>query len=111
MKARTPKRRFSFRIYHLAFIICALLGTGCNLFMPRPEPPDAKAPPVPSGQFDTPKPEMLVSYLNREADKLQSIDTRDLAITVRSQGNSPPSLDGTLLVQQPRYLKMVGKSI
>jgi hypothetical protein len=96
-----------FRIYHFAFIIC-VLGTGCNIFRARPEPPDAKAPPIPTGQLDKPTPDLLVTYLNREAAKLQSIQTTDLTIDVRSQGNSV-SLDGTLLCQKPRYFKLTGK--
>jgi hypothetical protein len=87
-----------------------LLTTGCNIFGARPEPPDAKAPPVPTGHFDKPTPELLVSYLNREAAKLQSIDTRDLSIDVRAPGTSV-SLDGTLLCQKPRYFKLVGKKL
>jgi len=87
-----------------------LLTTGCNLFGARPERPDAKAPAVPTGHFDKPTPDVLVSYLNREAAKLQSIDTRDLTIDVRAQGTSV-SLDGTLLCQKPRYFKLVGKKM
>jgi hypothetical protein len=48
--------------------------------------------------------------LNNQAALLQSIDTRDLSITVRAQGNSV-SLDGTLLCQKPRFFKLVGKKL
>jgi hypothetical protein len=87
-----------------------LFGTGCGLFGARPEPPDAKAPPVPTGHFEKPTPDALVSYLNREASRLQSIDTRDLSIDVRAQGSSV-SLEGMLLCQKPRYFKLVGKKL
>src|SRR5215213_10090135 len=109
MKTRTPPRWFSFRIYHSAFLIC-LFGTGCNLFGPRPERPDAKAPPIPTGHLDKPSPEQLVRYLNRESSRLQSIQTTDLSISVWSQGNSA-GLEGTLLCQKPRYFKLVGKKL
>jgi len=109
MKTRIPLHRFSFRIYHFAFVVC-LLGSGCNLFRARPEPPDAKAPPIPTGHLDKPTPDALVSYLNREASRLQSIQTTDLTIDVRSQGNSV-SLDGTLLCQKPRYFKLTGRKL
>ena len=109
MKTRTSRHR-PFRIYHLAFIICCFLGTGCNLFGPRPERPDAKAPPIPTGHLDKPSPEQLVRYLNRESSRLQSIQTTDLSISVWSQGNSA-GLEGTLLCQKPRYFKLVGKKL
>ncbi|HKB02309.1 MAG TPA: hypothetical protein VKD90_08820 [Gemmataceae bacterium] len=86
-----------------------VLGTGCNLFGPRPERPDAKAPPVPTGHLDRPTPEQLVRYLNRESSRLQSIQTSDLSISVWSQGNSVGLDSGTLLCQKPRYFKLVGK--
>src|SRR5512145_2144761 len=102
MKARIPLLRIRFRIFHFAFIIC-LLATGCNIFGPRPEPPDAKAPPVPTGHFDTPTPELLVKYLNNQAALLQSIQTTDLTLDVRSQGNGVGLDGGTLLCHKPRY--------
>ena len=40
-------RRLSFCIFPFAF--CVVASPGCNLFGARPEPPDAKAPPVPNG--------------------------------------------------------------
>src|SRR5262245_11202825 len=87
-----------------------VFGTGCNLFGPRPERPDAKAPPVPTGHLDKPTPEQLVRYLNRESGRLQSIQTSDLSISIWSQGNSI-GLDGTLLCQKPRYFKLTGRKI
>lgn len=91
-------------------LVLLVLGTGCNIFRARPEPPDAKAPPVPTGHLDKPTPEQLSVYLNREASKLQSIQTTDLTIDVRSQGNSI-SLDGTLLCQKPRFFKLTGRKL
>jgi hypothetical protein len=111
MKTRTPTRWFSFRIYPFALIICLfVLGTGCNIFRARPEPPDAKAPPIPTGPLEKPSAQQLVTYLNREASKLQSIQTTDLTIDVRSQGNSI-TMDGTLLCQKPRYFKLTGRKL
>jgi hypothetical protein len=86
-----------------------LLGSGCNIFGARPEPPDAKAPPVPHGSTRTPSADELVGYLNRESARLQSIDTRDLSIDVRAQGTSVSLDSGSLLCQKPRYFKLVGK--
>ena len=108
MEIRNNLRRFSFAISPFAF--CVLLA-GCNLFGARPEPPDAKAPPVPTGGARTPTPDELVGYLNREASRLQSIDSRDLSIDVRAQGASVHLDSGSLLCQKPRYFKLVGKKL
>jgi hypothetical protein len=86
-----------------------VVGSGCNLIGPRPEPPDAKAPPVPTGHLDKPTPELLVRYLNNQASLLQSIQTTDLTIDVRAQGNGVGLDGGTLLCQKPRFFKLVGK--
>jgi hypothetical protein len=86
-------------------------GTGCNLFRARPEPPDAKAPPVPVGELRPPTADELVSYLNREAGKLQSIESRDLIVDVRAPGVSVSLDGGSLLCQKPRYFRMIGKKL
>jgi hypothetical protein len=106
MTARKANGRLSIGILTSAFCI---LSAGCNLFGPRPEPPDAKAPPVPTGAMRTPSAVELVDYLNREAGYLQSIQTSDLTIDVRAQGNAVGLDGGTLLCQKPRYFKLVGK--
>ena len=106
MKTSTYIRRLSFCIFPFAFCVVA---SGCNLFGARPEPPDAKAPPIPNGGTRIPTSDELVSYLNREASRLQSIDTRDLSIDVRAQGTSVSLDSGSLLCQKPRYFKLVGK--
>ena len=105
MRARTSDFRLSFGLL-AAFV---LLLSGCQLFRPKPEPPDPKAPPVPAGDTSKLTAERVVGYLNAQADRLKSIEARDITLTARAQGNSPPSLDGTLLVQKPRYFKLTGK--
>jgi hypothetical protein len=106
METSSRLRRLSICVLPLSFCLAA---AGCNIFSARPEPPDAKAPPVPSGDTRKPTPDELVSYLNREASRLQSIDTRDLSIDVRAQGTSVSLDSGVLLCQKPRYFKLVGK--
>ena len=106
MKTPSRLRRLSFCVFPFAFCIAA---AGCNIFGARPEPPDAKAPPIPTGNARTPTADELVGYLNREASRLQSIDTRDLSIDVRAQGTSVSLDSGVLLCQKPRYFKLVGK--
>jgi hypothetical protein len=97
------------RIFCLTLPAVCMLLAGCNIFRARPEKPDAKAPAVPTGQTDKPTPERLVRYLNDQASLLNSIETTDLRIDVRSQGASVGLDTGTLLCQKPRYFKLVGK--
>jgi hypothetical protein len=93
----------------LPFACCLCLLAGCQLFRPRPEPPDAKAPTGPVGDTSKITVERMVKYLNAQAERVDSIEARDITVTAKSQGNSPPTLDGTLLVQKPRYFKVTGK--
>lgn len=86
-----------------------LLGTGCNLFLPRPEAPIARGPRVPVGDTSSLTTERVVAYLNAQADRIQSIESTDVSLTARAQGNRPPSLDGSFMVQKPRYFRLTGK--
>ena len=104
------RRRFSFRLYPVAFVIC-LLGTGCNLFGPKAadKTPKTQAPaPTAHG---TPTAQELIGYLNRQADMMQSLETRDLMIDVQSPSGSVTLDSGALVVQKPRSLKMVGRKL
>jgi hypothetical protein len=105
MTARIP-RRLSLGVLTTAYCI---LPMGCNLFMPKPEAPHAKVPQ--GGPVDTSKlnADRIVAYLNNQADLVQSLEARDISLTARSPGGSPPTLDGTLLVQKPRNFKLTGK--
>jgi hypothetical protein len=92
-----------------ALVALVAMQSACNLFRPKPEAPDAKAPPVPTGNVTKPTPERLVRYLNAQASRIDSIEARDVSLTARAQGSSPPTLDGTLLVKKPRFFKLTGK--
>lgn len=106
MKARAARRRLSLGLlYCTSFTLLA----GCNLLGPRPEKPDAKPPPVPTGQVGRPTAEQLVGYLNSQAELLQSISTQDLTIDVRSPAANVGLDGGSLLCQKPRYFRLIGK--
>jgi hypothetical protein len=102
-----PNRR---SICVLTSAFCILLG-GCNIFRARPEPPDAKAPVVPTGAVGKPTPEQLVSYLNSQASNLHSIESHDLQIDVRAPGVSVNLDGGSLMCQKPRYFRLTGKKL
>jgi hypothetical protein len=105
MKTSSRLRRFSF--FLLPFSFCLLAG--CNMFWAKREAPEAKGPQT--GPVDTSRltADLIVSYLNKQADLVQSIDAQDISLTARGPGGSPPTLDGSLMVQKPRYFRLVGK--
>ncbi len=110
MKTPSRDRRFSFRLVVTAVALGAL-GTGCNLFGPKASDkiPKHQAPaPTSNG---TPSAEQLIGYLNRQADMMTSIETRDLTIDVQSPNGSVTLDSGSLVVQKPRSLKMVGRKL
>src|SRR5262249_35007215 len=103
-----PSRR---SVCVLASAFC-IFAAGCNIFRARPEAPDAKAPPAPTTSRDKPTPQLLVQYLNAEADKLHSIESHDLQIDVRAPGGVSVNLDGgSLMCQKPRYFRLTGKKL
>src|SRR5439155_12134047 len=54
--------------------------------------------------------ERVVAYLNKQAERVKSIDAPDVSLTARGPGGSA-SLEGKLLVQKPRYFKLTGRSL
>jgi hypothetical protein len=110
MKTSSRERRFSFRIYHLAFFIC-FFGTGCNLFGPKASDKIPKHQAPVSTTHGTPDAKTLIGYLNREAAKLNSIESRDLTIDVKAPAGNVSLDSGSLVVQKPRSMKMVGRKM
>jgi len=90
-------------------LFLVFMGTGCGLFGPRPERPDARAPAAPTTDFGKPTPERLARYLNEQAALLQSIESRDLNIDIRAPGANVGLDGGSLLCQKPRYFRLIGK--
>jgi len=90
--------------------LLSLLGSGCNLLGPKRTPKDDPPPPLPTADDRKPSAEQLISYLNKQADHLESIETRSLDIDVKAQG-STVSLDGSLYCQKPRNFKLVGRKL
>ena len=88
--------------------LCLLL-VGCNVFRPKPEAPDAKV--THGGPVDTSKltADRIVAYLNNQADLVASLEAKDISLTAKAQGNTPPTLDGSLMVQKPRDFRLVGR--
>ena len=106
MKTRVTGRWVSVGLLQSA--LCVLL-VGCNIFRPKPEAPDAKV--THGGPVDTSKltADGIVKYLNNQADLVQSLDADNISLTAKAQGSTPPTLDGTLMVQKPRYFRLVGR--
>jgi outer membrane lipoprotein-sorting protein len=112
-KKGTGKMKTSSLIRHSSLLLSPIcffvLAAGCNLFRPRPEAQEAKVPHVPVGDTSSLTTETLVAYLNSQADHLKSLEADDISILAKSQGNSAPTLEGSLMVQKPRYFKMTGR--
>jgi hypothetical protein len=106
MNARVSRRRA---------LVCGLnaaactLSVGCNLFRPKPEAPDVAPPKGATVSSTRPSTDEVVRFLNKQADLVQSVDARDITLTFHGAGSSPPSLEGSLMVQKPRYFRLVGK--
>lgn len=82
--------------------------TGCQFF--RSAPPPAKTDALIKNDSDEkPSAAKLVNYLNREADKIQSIRSRNVSFTVSPQGDNY-SLDAKIICDKPRRFSLVGRS-
>jgi hypothetical protein len=93
----------------LAFASCLLLaGSGCHLFKLTNNRKDGPPPPLPTNN-EKPKVEEIVAYLNREADKLNSIEAKDLSMTASMAGETSSVNSGSMIVQKPRNFRLVGK--
>lgn len=106
---RNANGQRSFRgVATLLLMIGLCHASGCELFRTRSKPIDdrPRMPANPTGE--KPSAEQLISYMNKQADLLTSIETRDLEIDATAMGSSV-DLTGSLYCQKPRYFKMVGK--
>jgi hypothetical protein len=95
----------------LPLAACLGLLGGCQLFRPKPEPPDAKVAARPAADKSKYTADGLVRYLNNQAALVESIEARDINLTAKGPGGNPPTLDGVLLVQKPHYFKLTGRSL
>lgn len=100
-------QRFRACLYGIGLCSLLLSSSGCEIFRGRPKIDD-RPPPVPPTTNGKPTAEQLIAYLNRQADLVESIETRDLDIEARAMG-STVDLSGTLACQKPRFFSMVGK--
>jgi hypothetical protein len=99
----SPARRWvlAFFIFHFSFFIVGCMTFG-NSRTRTPPPPVAETFP------GTPEPKDLVTYLNREAAKLNSLDSKDLDLDIQAD-RQQFGVSGTLYCQKPRNFRMVAK--
>lgn len=98
------------RLIMIAVSLCSVLGSGCNLLGPKRVNHDDTPPPLPTTDNRKPSADELIGYLNRQADQLESIETRSLDIDVKAAGSSV-SLDGSMVCQKPRNFRLVGRKL
>jgi hypothetical protein len=72
----------------------------------RTSPP----PPAAARINETPTAGQLLGYLNRNAEKIQSLEVGDLDLDIAA-GRQSVGVNGTLFCQQPRYFRMKAKKI
>ncbi len=97
-----------YRRFLMTGVALSLGVTGCQFF--RSAPPPAKTDAlVKSDSDDKPSTAKLVGYLNREAEKIQSVRSRNVSFTVSPQGDNY-SLDAKLICEKPRRFSLVGRS-
>jgi hypothetical protein len=87
-------------------MLAAFSTTGCTkLWGPKTPPIDKQAPVI----SQTPTANDLVSYLNREATKLHTLESDDLYIKVKGEGaGMVPGMKGNLLCESPRNFRLTG---
>ena len=84
-----------------------LTSAGCESLFRRPT---AATEPVAEMPHSPPTTEILVKYLNRCANELQTLRTDDLVVEAK-QGNQGGTVTGTLVCQQPRNFRLIGKAL
>lgn len=59
----------------------------------------------------TPTVENLVNYLNKQADRLQVIESSDVSIVANVQGQRMPGLTGFMVCEKPRNFRLTGDAL
>ena len=83
----------------------AVLAAGCNTLGPMFKQKESSAP-VASGNITA---EQMVTYLNDNARRLQTIQCNQVAIDSKQGSQNIPGLDGLLVVQKPRQFRLKAK--
>src|ERR1700730_12694804 len=95
------------RIAGSSLLLSVVCLSGCDWLSLRKNPDPQVDRPVMS---QTPTTQDLVKYLNREASKLQTLESADLYIKVDApkESNCIPGMKGSLLCQSPRNFRLRG---
>jgi hypothetical protein len=83
--------------------LAVLVLTGCNNWLHRPA-----TDTLVSRTNQKPTAEQLVRYLNANADRVQSLECRQVFLDAK-QGNQAVGLDALIACQKPRDFRMVGR--
>jgi hypothetical protein len=93
------------RMLSSCLLLSCLMLSGCKWLNSKPNP----APPTAVG--GAPKADNLVSYLNRQADLLATIQSEDVDLTVTAQGKRLPGLRCFMVCEKPRSFRLTGAAV
>lgn len=96
------------RLSIAGILMCSLLMMGCESLKPKPKPPGPGPAPEVGG---VPSPASLVSYLNKQADRVAVLESNDISIVTHVQGKRMPGLTGFMVCEKPRNFRLTGDAI
>jgi hypothetical protein len=97
------------RIITAMLLSCCFLSAGCEA-LKRKSKTDNIEPPPP-GPASTPTSASLVSYLNRQADRVAVLESSDVDIITHVQGKRMPGLKGFMVCEKPRNFRLTGEAV
>lgn len=98
------------RFWTFCFIAaCLLPSLGCDSWRKRPGP--NPTPKDQAGPIGAPTADALVSYLNREADRLSVIESTDVSLVAHVNKSRMPGLTGFMVCEKPRNFRLTGDAI
>jgi hypothetical protein len=98
------------RTLGLGLILALPLLAGCE-WMNRNKEKVRSDGPRDQAMVGAPTSEKLVSYLNRQADRLGVIESEDVDIVAHVQGKRMPGLRGFMVCEKPRSFRLTGDNV
>ena len=82
---------------------------GCDPLSPRPKPPVNIQ--MSKDQVGPPSADNLVTYLNKQADRLAVIESTDVSLVAHVNKSRMPGLTGFMVCEKPRNFRLTGDAI
>jgi hypothetical protein len=98
------------RIFTALLLTSCVLTAGCEWMKKNKNINNVDTPPKDLGQ-SAPTSASLVSYLNKQADKMSVLETNDISIVTHVQGRRMPGLTGFMVCEKPRNFRLQGDAV